>query len=137
VYDHDPEEVESLGWEEFILRQWESIFTGYRSWVGLRSMGRRWSDLIEVGLSCSQEVADQLVRAEVIDRQDRDLEGAADAQTVVSGMAAVITDIGDDLAEMSDQAPELSASLLEQHARFLGFIRACAFGLDDGQAVER
>jgi hypothetical protein len=23
VYDHDPEEVEVLGWEEFIARQWE------------------------------------------------------------------------------------------------------------------
>jgi hypothetical protein len=137
VYDHEPEEVECLGWEEFILRQWESIFTGYRSWVGLRTMGRRWSDLIEVGLGCSQDVADELVRAEVIDRQDRDLEGAADAQTVVSGMAGVITDIGADLAEMNDQAPELSASLLEQHARLLGFIRACVLGLDDGEAVER
>ena len=38
MYDHDPEEVESLGWEEFIARQWESIFTGYRSWTGLRTM---------------------------------------------------------------------------------------------------
>jgi hypothetical protein len=137
VYDHDLEEVESLGWEEFLLRQWESIFTGYRSWVGLRSMGRRWSDLIEAGLGCSQDIADQLVRAEIIDRQDRDLEGAADAQTVVSGMAAVITDIRADLAEMSDQQPELSASLLERHARFLGFIRASVFGLEDGEAVGR
>jgi hypothetical protein len=50
VYDHDPSEVEVLGWDEFIARQWESIFIGYRSWVGLRRMGRRWSDLIEAGL---------------------------------------------------------------------------------------
>ena len=42
VYDHDPSEVEVLRWEEFIARQWESIFAGYRSWVGLRRMGRRW-----------------------------------------------------------------------------------------------
>jgi hypothetical protein len=35
VYDHDPSEVELLGWDEFIARQWESIFIGYRSWVGL------------------------------------------------------------------------------------------------------
>src|SRR5262249_45709434 len=29
VYDHDPEDVAALGWEEFIARQWESIFAGY------------------------------------------------------------------------------------------------------------
>jgi hypothetical protein len=135
VYDHDAEEVESLGWEEFILRQWESIFTGYRSWAGLRTMGRRWSDLIEVGLGCSQDVADQLVRAEVIDREDRDLEGATGAQAVVSGMADVLTDMRADLADMSDLGPELSASLLERHTLFVGFIRACVFGLDDGEAA--
>lgn len=136
VYDHDLEEVESLGWEEFILRQWESIFTGYRSWAGLRTMGRRWSDLIEVGLGCSQDVADQLVRAEIIDRQDRDLEGAIDAQAVVFGMADVLTDMRADLAGMSDLGPELAASLLERHALFLEFIRACVLGADDGEAAE-
>ena len=136
MYDHDLEEVESLGWEEFILRQWESIFTGYRSWVGLRTMGRRWSDLIEVGLGCPQDIADQLVRTEIIDRQDRDLEGATDAQAVVFGMADVLTDMRTDLADMSDLGPELSASLLEQHALFLEFIRACVLGADDGEAAE-
>ena len=136
MYDHDLEEVESLGWEEFILRQWESIFTGYRSWVGLRTMGRRWSDLIEVGFGCPQDIADQLVRAEIIDRQDRDLEGAADAQAVVFGMADVLTDMRADLADMSDLGPELAASLLERHALFLEFIRTCVLGADDGEAAE-
>jgi hypothetical protein len=137
VYDHDLEEVESLGWEEFILRQWESIFTGYRSWAGLRTMGRRWSDLIEAGLGCSQDVADKLVRAEVIDRPDRDLEGSADAQAVVSGMAGVLTDIRADLAEMREVDPELSATLLERHAQLLAFIHAWVLGVDDGEAAER
>jgi hypothetical protein len=59
VYEHDPEEVEEPGWEEFIARQWDSIFVGYRSWTGLRTMGRRWSDLVEAGLGCSQDVADR------------------------------------------------------------------------------
>jgi hypothetical protein len=66
VYDHDPDDVAVLGWEEFTLQQWESIFFGYRSWAGLRTLGRRWSDLIEAGLGCSQEVADRLVNAVVI-----------------------------------------------------------------------
>ena len=65
VYDHDLQEVEELGWEEFIARQWDSIFVGYRSWSGMRTMARRWSDLIEAGLGCSQEIADQLVQAEI------------------------------------------------------------------------
>jgi hypothetical protein len=136
VYDHDLEEVESLGWEEFILRQWESIFTGYRSWAGLRTMGRRWSDLIQAGLGCSQDVADQLVRAEIIDRADRDLEGKTDAEAVVSGMADVLTDIRADLADLSEVDPQLSARLIEQHARLLGFIRWYVFGVDDSEAAE-
>jgi hypothetical protein len=133
VYDHDPEEVESLGWEEFIARQWESIFTGYRSWTGLRRMGRRWSDFIEVGLGCPQDLADLLVRVEVIDRPDRDLEGAADAWAVVSGMAGVLADMGADLAEMTDLEPELSGRLLGQHALLMSFVRTCVFGSDDGE----
>jgi hypothetical protein len=128
VYDHDPEEVDSLGWEGFIARQWESIFTGYRSWTGLRTMGRRWSDLIEVGLGCSQDLADQLVRAEIIDRPDRDLEGPADAQALVSGMVGVLADIRADLADLGDVTPELSVRLLDQHARLMSFIRADVLG---------
>ena len=136
MYDHDPEELESLGWEEFIARQWESIFTGYRSWTGLRRMGRRWSDLIEAGLGCSQDLADQLVRAEVIDRPDRDLEGTADAQVVVAKMADVVADMRADLADLGEQDPELSARLLEQHSQLLSFIRICAFGRDDAGASQ-
>jgi hypothetical protein len=137
VYDHDPEEVESLGWEEFIARQWESIFTGYRSWTGLRTMGRRWSDLIEVGLGCSQDVADRLVRSEVIDRPDRDLEGATDAGAVVAGMADVVADVRPALAGLTGLAPEVLAALLERHAKFLSFIRLCAFGQEDGEEPAR
>ena len=136
MYDHDPEEVESLGWEEFIARQWESIFAGYRSWTGLRRMGRRWSDLLEAGLGCSQDLADQLVRAQVIDRPDRDLEGAGDARAVVTGMTAVVADVRADLAELGEQDPELSARLLDQHARLMSFIRVCAFGRDDAGASQ-
>lgn len=137
MYDHDPEEVASLGWEEFIARQWESIFTGYRSWTGLRTMGRRWSDLIEVGLGCSQDVADRLVRSEVIDRPDRDLEGATDAGAVVAGMADVVADVRAALAGLTGLAPEVLAALLERHAKFLSFIRLCAFGQEDGEEPAR
>ena len=133
MYDHDPEEVEVLGWQEFIARQWESIFAGYRSTAGLRKMCRRWSDLIQIGLGCSRDIADLLVRAEIIERADRDLEGAADAQAVVSGMADVLADLRTDLLEMGELGPELSVRLLEQHARLLSFVYAFA-GLDPGEA---
>jgi hypothetical protein len=148
VYDHDAEDVEILGWEEFIARQWESIFVGYRSSTGLRKMCRRWSDLIEIGLGCSQDIADHLVRTEIIDRADRDLEGAANAQAVVSGMADVLADLRTDLLEMGEAEPEFSVTLLEmgeaepefsvtlleQHARLLSFVRTYAFGPDAAEA---
>jgi hypothetical protein len=131
VYDHDLEELEVLGWERFVTRQWESIFTGYRGWAGLRKMGRRWCDLIEAGLGCSQDIADELVRAQVIDRPDRDLAAAGDAGAVLAGMAGVIADVGADLAAMRQLAPEVSARLLAQHARLLSFIHGDVLGLGE------
>jgi hypothetical protein len=49
VYDHGPADVAVVGWEEFVLRQWESILFAYRSWAGLWTLGRRWTDLVEAG----------------------------------------------------------------------------------------
>jgi hypothetical protein len=132
VYDHDLQEVEELGWEEFIARQWDSIFVGYRTWSGMRTTARRWSDLIETGLGCPQEIADQLVQAEVIGGPDRGLEGA-DAAAVVSGMITVLADLRADLAEMSEQDPGAAARLLDQHAKLLSFLRSYALGEDDGE----
>jgi hypothetical protein len=131
VYDHDPEDVTALGWEEFIARQWESIFAGYRSNTGLRRVGRRWSDLLEAGLGCPQGVADLLVRKEIIDRADRDLEGATDADGLVTGMLAVLADVRADLLEVP-APPDGAASLLEAHTRLLTFVRGYALGLDAG-----
>ena len=129
VYDHDLQEVEELGWEEFIARQCDSIFVGYRSWSGMRTMARRWSDLIEAGLGCSQEIADQLVQAEIINGPDRGLEGA-DAATVVSGMVAVLAEVRTDLAGSALDL-QAAAKLLDQHAKLLSFLRSYALGEDD------
>lgn len=132
MYDHDPGEVDLLGWDEFITRQWESIFAGYRSATGLRKICRRWSDLIEVGLGCSQEIADLLVRAEIIDRADRDLEGATDSAELVSGMAEVLADIRFDLLEMAEIMPEQRAALLAGQLRLHDLIYGIAFGTEAG-----
>jgi len=138
VYDHDPDEVSLLGWDEFITRQWESIFVGYRSATGLRKICRRWSDLIEAGLGCSQEIADLLVRAEIIGRADRDLEGAARASELVAGMAEVLTDLRFDLLEMAEIRPEQRAGLLDQQRRLQAHIYGIAFGsLPAGQPHPR
>jgi hypothetical protein len=131
VYDHDPDDLALLGWEEFTLRQWESIFTGYRSWTGRRTLGRRWSDLMEVGLGCSQELADRLVSAALINGPDGHLEGAADAAAIVSGMADVLARVPSALADMADLEPGVAATLLKQHEYLLGFIHAQALGLDE------
>lgn len=136
MYDHDLDEVEVLGWEEFLTRQWESIFVCYRSWTGLRTLGRRWVDLIEVGLGCSQEVADRLVHTAIIAGPDRGLQGAGDVEAVLSGMVSVVAGLRSDLTAMEtlgllptgDSAPEL----LGQHARLLSFARIQAFGYDPG-----
>ena len=132
MYDHDPEDVAALGWEEFIARQWESIFAGYRSKSGLRKVGRRWSDLLQAGLGCSQDAADLLVRKQIIDRADRDLEGATDAHGLVTGMLAVLADVRADLPEAAG-APDGAAGLLEAHARLFSFVRGYALGLDAGE----
>jgi hypothetical protein len=118
VYDHDPGDVDRLGWEEFVLRQWESIFTGYRSWVAVRQMGRRWADLIEGGLGCSQDLADRLVRDQIINGPDWQL-GASDANAVLTGMAGVLNAVRDDLAELGrsgNLSPDAVASMLDRHA---------------------
>lgn len=137
MYDHDPDEVENLGWEGFITRQWESIFIGYtRRWTGLRTMARRWSDLIEIGLGCSQDMADLLVQAQIINAPDRGLEGTRDAGAIVAGMIAVLADLRTELIEMAGfdhsgrpgqsgrPGPEDVTVLLERHARLSGFLRA-------------
>jgi hypothetical protein len=134
VYDHDPEEVESLGWEEFIARQWESIFAGYRTGSGLRRTGRRWSDLIQAGLGCPQEFADMLVRSQVIDRVDRDLEGTRNPADVVAGMYDVLAEMGADLRELAADGMPAAAGLLDQHARLLAAVHAYVFGHESGVA---
>jgi hypothetical protein len=136
VYDHEPEEVEALGWEEFVTRQWETIFAGYRSKAGLRKMCRRWSDLIEVGLDCSQEIADLLVKAEIVGRGDRDLEGTADSQALVAEMTDVLADLRTDLLQMDEMETELAETLLGRHALLLTFIHAYALGEDVGETLE-
>jgi hypothetical protein len=130
MYDSDPDDIVRLGWEEFIARQWESIFAGYRSAAGLRATCRRWSDLLEAGLGCSQDIADLLVRAEIVQRADRDLEGTRDVGKLLAGMDEVLADVRIDLMEMGEVPPEQRDGLLRQQARLRALARRLAFGTD-------
>jgi hypothetical protein len=71
-----------------------------------------------------------LVRREIIDRADRDLEGLTDAGALVAGMAGLVADVRADLQELAGVQPGPAAGLLEAQARLLAFLRAYAFGSD-------
>ena len=133
MYDHDPGELAELGWAEFIGRQWDDIFTAYRSGRGRRLLCRRWADLFEAGLECPPRLADELVRAEVLDRADRDLEGTRNPGALVAGMARLVADVRHDLIELAELG-DVSAQrpgLLDRHAELVAFLREYA-GLDSG-----
>jgi hypothetical protein len=134
VYDYDAEDVDILGWDEFIARQWESIFAGYRTGRGIRKTGRRWCDLMQAGLGCSQEMADLLVRSQIVGRVDRDLEGLADSQAVLSGMYQALADMRADLVEMIEDGLA-AAGLLDDHARLLAAAHSYVFGREPGAAI--
>jgi hypothetical protein len=131
VYDHDQGELEDLGWEEFVRRQWDAVYTAYRTGRGRRTLCRGWADLLEAGLGCPQNLADQLVRLEILDRADRDLEGTMDPRALVTGMTQVIADVRVDLLSLGPE--ELGAALpglLDRHAALQDFLRDYAF-VDD------
>lgn len=126
MYEHDQQELEDLGWEKFVIRQWESIYIGYRSWTGLRTLGRRWSDLLEAGLGCSQDVAEWLVREHIMHGPDRGLQNARDGHAVVAGMLGVLTDLREGVADLASTGNSLSAP----YTRLTGFITAMVAGPD-------
>jgi hypothetical protein len=109
------------------------VYTGYRSGRGRRTLCRGWADLIEAGLGCSQELADALVRAEILDRADRDLEGTADPRALVTGMSQVIADVRADLLDFGPEelGPALPG-LLDRQAALRDFLGDYAFVEDPG-----
>ena len=128
MYDHDPQDIDLLGWPEFIARQWESIFAGYRTGSGLRRTGRRWSDLFQAGLGCSQDLADELVRTQIIDRVDRNLEDAYRSDALLAGMYQVVADLPEGLRELADEGVPVPGPVLAQHSQLLAQAHIFAFG---------
>ena len=123
MYDHDPGELADLGWEEFLRRQWDAVYTAYRTGRGRRTLCRGWADLLEAGLDCGQDLADALVRTEILDRADRDLEGIPDPRELVTGMSQVVADVRADLLELGQEELGLALpGLLDQQAALQDFL---------------
>lgn len=123
VYYGDATDVAELGWDRVVSGAWETIFVDYRGTAGIRSIGRRWSDLLQVGIGCSQQVADELVRRQVVVRQDRDLMSIRDPGRLLAAMDEVLADMGTDLAELDDLQPAERADLIAAHRDLREFLR--------------
>jgi len=123
VYDSDLADIEEIGWDRFIYGAWEAIFLGYRSFGGIRSIGRRWSDLLQAGLGCPEQIADVLVRDQVIVRQDRDLMAIKDPGRLMAAMAEILADVGSELGELAGITPADRERLLAAHQRLTEFLR--------------
>jgi hypothetical protein len=127
VYDGDVQDIDEIGWDRFVSEVWESIFVGYRSASGIRTICRRWSDLLQGGLGCTEELADELVRDLVMIPQDRDLMIIRDPEQLLAAMHEVLGEVGAALAEAEAGWPPVPpaelAELLAAHARLCQFLR--------------
>ena len=137
MYFGDTVDIEELGWDRFISGAWEAIFVDYRSTAGIRSICRRWSDLLQAGLGCSQEVADELVRTQVMMRQDRDLMSIRDPERLLTAMDEVLGDIGADLADLDEVRPAERGVLMAAHRELRGFLRENFLGPDEHRRTGR
>jgi hypothetical protein len=128
VYENDPEDLAELGWDRFVSDVWASIYVGYSSNAGIRTICRRWSDLLQGGLGCSQEVADDLVRTQVFRREDRWPLNGNDALGTLRSMDEILADIGMDLAELDGIRPAARSALLAEHHRLREFLQESSLG---------
>ena len=124
MYDNDLADIEEIGWDRFVYGAWEAIFLGYRSFGGIRSIGRRWSDLLQGGLGCPVEIADTLVHDQVIIREDRDLMAIKDAERLMAAMSGILADMGSQLAELPGISPADRGRLLAAHRTLTEYLQA-------------
>jgi hypothetical protein len=133
MYENDPADLAEIGWEKFVTSIWESIFVGYQTGRGVRTLGRRWSDLLQAGMGCSQELADELVRLEIVQREDRVTLRRRDPLEMLDAMDGILADMGEDLAEVEDVRPRERAQLVAGLARLRGFLRESAAEAEVGR----
>jgi hypothetical protein len=123
MYENDPADMAEIGWERFVTGIWESIFVGYQTGRGVRTLGRRWSDLLQAGIDCSEDMADELVRVEIVQREDRAALRRRDPLDLLAAMDDILADMGADLAEMDDVRPAGRAELTEGLTRLRRLLR--------------
>ncbi|HWF82912.1 MAG TPA: hypothetical protein VN695_20230, partial [Streptosporangiaceae bacterium] len=87
--------------------------------AAVRTVGRRWCDLIEAGVGCSQDVADELVRDQIVEREDRTLASARNSTALLEEMIKVLEGLADALIRMPRIPPDELADLLRQHSRLV------------------
>jgi hypothetical protein len=132
MYENDPDDLTRLGWDRFVSGVWGSIYVGYTSNTGIRKICRRWSDLLQAGLGCSQELADELVRSQVMRREDRGPLRKRDPLDTLRSMDEILGDIGMDLAEFDLIRPAERSALLAEYRRLREFLREGSSGSQDG-----
>ncbi len=133
MYENDPADLAEIGWEKFVTGIWESIFVGYQTGRGVRTLGRRWSDLLQAGTGCSEELADELVRLEIVQREDRVTLRRRNPLELLDAMDSILADMGEDLAEAEDVRPSERAQLVAGLARLRGFLRESAADAEASQ----
>ena len=126
MYDNDPADIAEIGWDNFITGVWESIFVGYQTGRGPRALCRRCSDLLQGGIGCTEELADELVRLEIVLREDRAILRRRDPVDLLAAMDEKLADMGRDLAELDEIRPDERSRLVAGHAGLRGFLRASA-----------
>ena len=131
MYDYSQADLEERGWDRFVVDVWGSIFLSYRRFTGVRTLGRRWSDLLQGGIGCSQELADELVRIEIVRMDARIAIASKDAAVVLAAMDEALADMGADLAEIDWIRPDERPRLLAEHARLRKFLRDSSAGPAD------
>jgi hypothetical protein len=128
MYDYTEADLNELGWDRFVTDAWQSIFLGYRRFTTIRTLARRWSDLIQGGIGCTEDVADELVRAEIMMYEGRAALPSRDPMFVLNAMDEVLADMGTDLAAVEWIRPGERDDLLARLERLRAFVRDLAVG---------
>lgn len=133
MYDFDLADLEDFSWDRFVALGWESVFVGYHSGSVIRTIARRWRDLMQGALGCPEAIADALVRDQVMARADRDLIRMRDPEQLLAGMREIVRDMGEELAGMIEIRPADRPGLLAAHARLTEYLGELASDAEDEQ----
>lgn len=128
MYNYNQADLDELGWDQFVADVWASIFVGYRKFTTIRTLGRRWSDLLQGGIGCTEEVADELVRLEIMMYDGRAALASKEPGFVLNAMDEVLAAMGANLAAAEWIPPGDRDQLLARHAQLRAYVRELVLG---------